>query len=235
MRYSKTKTLAFSLLASLSLATEVIAESSQLTVTGIAASDWLYHGTTESDGNPVVGANLEWNHAQGFFAGLQAHQAKEKGPRQRERALMGYVGYTLIRPEGWSPSVAVTRREFLDAVKDWQYTELTLQFQHANGVSIRADYAADYYAHKTRSLALEVDYGFMLSELWYGQVKVGRLELSNSRWLDHHYAQVSVGRLVQSLNVELTAHWNSRGDGQAFGQERYSEPGLALQVGWRIW
>ncbi len=233
---SITRTLVFAAAsAAATAAPPVAADNNQFVVTAIAASDWLYHGTTETDDSPTLGINTEWHDRRGFYLGVQAHQAKERGARQRQRAVMGYVGYELPDAAGWRPSVALARREFLDSSKNWQFTEFSLDFAHRRGFGLRVDYSPNYYAHNTRSIAVEARYLRDFGLGWYGRAAAGRVELSNERWLDHHYAQLTLGRSVGAVNVELVGHWNNQGSSRAFGRENYSDPSVALQLGYRLW
>lgn len=211
------------------------ANPNQWLITGVAASDWLYHGTTETDGRPVLGVNAEYNHRSGFFSGIQGHQARESGPRQRERALMGYAGVSLGVSEHLSATVSASRRYFLQASKGWDNVEYSAQFQHSNGLGLKIDYAPDYYEHNTRATAVEISYLHRFADVWYAQLELGRLNLSNPRWLDHNYGALRVGRTWRAWSIEATGHWNSRGSDQNFGQETYSDPGLALQINYRLW
>ena len=216
-------------------ASPVLANGDQWLITGVAASDWLYHGTTETDGRPVVGVNTEYNHRSGFFAGAQGHQARESGPRQRERALMGYVGVSLGLTDALSTTLAASRRYFLQSSKGWDNVEYSAELQHTSGLGLKLDYSPDYYEHNTRSTAVEVSYLHTFADVWYAELELGRLNLSNPRWLDHDYAALRVGRTWRAWSVETTAHWNSRGSDESFGRETYSDPGLTLQVNYRLW
>ncbi len=216
-------------------APSALADNNQVVVTAIAASDWLYHGTTESDGAPVLGLNAEWHASRGFFVGVQGHEARKRGYRQRERAAMAYAGYTLPERGGWAATMSLARREFLASVKDWDFTEWSVDLAHRDGFGLRADFSSDYYAHNTRSLALEARYLRDLGNRWYGKVSAGRVELSNPVWLDHHYFQLTLGRAVGAANIELVGHWNNQGSDRDFGREDYSDPSIAVQIGLRLW
>lgn len=199
------------------------------------SSDWLYHGTTETLGEPVLGINAEWQSNGATFAGIEAHQARMPAEPQRQRSVMAYLGTGFALSESWFTTLSVQHREFPGSVKEWDFTEVSIDLAHRSGFGLRMDYAPDYYEHDIRAFAAEVRLSRPITPRSYWYAEVGALELSNEQSFDdHQYAQLGVGTSVSSLNLDLAYVWNSQGRDNTFGRERYSPAKLVLQVAYRL-
>ena len=127
-----------------------------LGVVAEARSDWVYHGASETDNQPSLGINAEYDIGSVWFAGLELHDSNATSERQRHRGVMGYLGVALPVGERWHMTASVKRRTFPGSAKEWDYTEYDWRLSHASGLSVRLDYAPDYYAHDTESFGAEI-------------------------------------------------------------------------------
>lgn len=197
-------------------------------------SDWIYHGTTETLGEPVVGINIEWQTTSSFFVGIEAHRARERGDLQRQRSVMAYIGRGAELGQHWYATVSAQHREFPGSIKQWSFTEFETTFTHTSGWAIALNYSPDYYEHDTKSMGVEVSYSQPLGErsYWYGEA--GALDLESDAFVDHRYAQFGVGRSAGSYNFDMSYVWNNRGSEQSFGGEPYSPSKWLFQFTYRI-
>ncbi|MEM1230823.1 MAG: hypothetical protein AAGI15_09820 [Pseudomonadota bacterium] len=205
-------------------------------ITALYASDWYYHGTSETLGRGAIGLNLQWS-SDAWFAGIEGHQADEDGveSRQRQRAVMVYAGRRFVLSSLWHGSLSVSQREFPGSTKEWDYTEVQLVAAHRNGFQARLDYSPDYYEHDAASLGLTLRWLRPLGERAYGYVEAGALTLEErTRWQGHEFASAGVGLNWRSINGDLSYRWNSEGQSNNFGREDYSPSQFVLELAWRV-
>lgn len=199
-----------------------------------AASDWVYHGTTETFSQAALGANIEWQGRSAFFAGVEAHQGVTPATQQRHRAVMAYAGYSQRFSEHWHGSATFARRFFPGAFKEWNYNELKLELAHASGWSMKLDYAADYYDHDTTALVGEVGYRRAFGEQQYGFASGGAAQLGAERFSDYEFARLGAGWSKARVNVEVSYGWNSEDGRPQFGDERLRSAEFLMQLSYQV-
>ena len=148
---------------------------------------------------------------------------------------MLYGGYSVRATAKLDATVSVSRQLFFQSSKPWNSTEYALDLQHQNGLGLHISHSDNYYSHNTDSLVLAGRYRHLLSNHWSTTFEAGTVELSNTNWQDHTYAQVSLMHTRDRWAFEAMAHWNSQGSDENFGLEDYSDPGVALQISYRVW
>ncbi|MEO1576786.1 MAG: hypothetical protein AAFU65_17700, partial [Pseudomonadota bacterium] len=188
------------------------------------ASDTVYHGTTETFGEPSIGLDLQWQPTGGVVLGLEAHAATVGAVRQRHSSVSAYLGYGRAFADRWFIDGAIARREFPSSPKPWQYTEVKAQLSHERGFSLSLDYAPDYYAHNTEAFALELNQRAFFRPGWFYHASVGAVELSNERFTDYHYASVGGGFARGRYSLDLSYGWNSEDGVDQFGPEPLRSP-----------
>lgn len=216
------------------LALPIAGYAGEIEVVAQAASDWMYHGTSESGGNPAAGLAIDWQISARSFVGVEAHQAQVDDAFQRHRSVAIYAGTGIALNESWYLSTSVLHREFPKSVKEWDFTELQLQIDHASGFGLTLDFSPDYYEHDTRSFAGELRYQRDINPTWYAYASIGALELSAARFTDYRFAQIGGGRRLGQLVIDVAYRANSEGNASEFGLAPYSEPKLVAQLSWRL-
>ena len=211
-----------------------IAHANELEIVALASSDYIYHGTTETNGNPAVGFAIDWQVTQRGFFGVEAHQAEVDGQPQRHRSVMVYAGAGFELGTDWFATAVVTHREFPKAVKEWDFTEFRLQLDHQSGWGATFDYSPDYYEHKTEAYTAEVRYQRELNESLYLHGSIGAVELSARRFTDYRYGTIGLGYRLGNAVLDLSYLVNSEGDSADFGRAAYSDSGVIAQLSWRI-
>jgi len=213
------------------------ADTPRLSIIAQVSSDWLYHGTTETAGEPVIGFNAEWQLSNTWFSGVEAHEGNVDGARQRQRSLMAYLGRGFELNKAWFLTATVQHREFPGGLKEWDFTEFAVDFSHRSGFGVSIDYAPDYYEHSVQAAATEFRYSDSIkgNNYWYAQV--GALILWDDPWLgddDYQFAQVGVGSSIGAINLDVAYHWNSRGESDDFAGARFSDPQFIVQLVYKL-
>lgn len=213
-------------------------KSGNLSLVAQTSSDWIYHGTSETLGEPTIGLNAEWQTPAGVFVGIEAHvaeQSNKTSDRQRQRSVMAYLGRGFEWGTDWFATVTLAHREFPGSAKEWDFTELGFNLNHSSGLDFTVDYSPDYYEHNTPSVAFEARYSKTLGKQSYWYAEAGLVELTASNTFDdHHYAALGFGASVKSINFDLAYRWNNRGSSSNFGREAFSPSQFVFQFSYRV-
>lgn len=199
-----------------------------------AASDWVYHGNSETLGEPVVGINAEWQSSAHFFVGVEAHRARVPGDQHREGSVMLYVGTGRPFGDGWYGTISALQREYPGSAKEWDFAELDIELSHRSGWLFELDYSPDYYEHDTAAVHASVGFTGRIDDRRYWSARGGTVELSDDDVIDHQYFRVGAGISRGSLNIDLSYGWNNGDQDSRFGKESVTSPGLVLQIAYRV-
>ena len=210
------------------------ATASDMELTALATSDWMYHGTSETEGEPAFGLAADWQLTPVVFAGIEAHQGIVKGEPQRQRSVMAYLGAGKAISDRLFLSGTASHREFPGGQKEWDFTEFTIALNHRSGWNFKIDYAPDYYEHNTTALASEVRYSRQFTQRLQGYVELGAIEFSNNRFTDYRYGQIGFGATIASAALDLAYRRNSEGPDADFGRAPYSRGKIVAQLSYRI-
>ncbi|MEO0574530.1 MAG: hypothetical protein AAF004_03640 [Pseudomonadota bacterium] len=195
-----------------------------------SASDVIYHGTTETMGQPSVGINAQWQPNDWFFAGFEAHTARVKTVRQRQNSYSGYVGGVWTLNDQWAVNLSVQHREFPGGVKAWEFTELKTELSHENGFKARLDYSPNYYAHKTESYVAEFGGTTFFRPNLYYEWQIGAVTLQSERFTDYQYARLGIGYTRQRMTLDLSYGWNSEDGQPQFGLAPLRSPRVLAKI-----
>ncbi len=199
------------------------------------SSDWVYRGTTETAGEPSLGLNIEWQATPTVFFGLETHQAREVGDRQRQRSVMAYIGSGFELSENWFATATIAHREYPGSTIEWDFTELGIDVSHSSGLGFALDYSPNYYEHDTPSIAAELRYSKRLVKRAYWYAELGAVELTaKNTFDDHQYAALGLGGSVRTFNLDIAYRWNSLGSDGRFGQAEFSPSQFVFQLSYRI-
>ena len=223
------------LLLSTPLLVASVAAAADVEVVAQASSDWMYHGLSETRGQPTFGLAADWQISARAFAGVELHQAVVKGRPQRQRSVMVYAGLGYPIGERFYASVNVQHREFPKAVKEWDFTEFEARLNHDSGWNLAVAFSPDYYEHNTRSVAAELGYRRQLTENFYAYAGVGLMEFSeDARFTDYRFGQVGGGYQLHRWVLDVAYRRNSEGPDTEFGRETYSSPKVVASLTWRL-
>ena len=112
---------------------------STLSATATFTTDYIWHGYSKSDGNPVFQTNLDYHHASGFFGGLWFSQVDFGDDRVpifkhiSEFEFIPYFGYSYTISDDWHGDVQWNRylynSEFFNAPGDYNEFSTTINFR----------------------------------------------------------------------------------------------------------
>ncbi|MEL7536530.1 MAG: hypothetical protein AAFZ58_02505 [Pseudomonadota bacterium] len=200
-----------------------------------ASTDTIYHGTTETFGEPSIGINAQWQPDENLFVGIEAHTSQVDGVRQRHSSYGAYVGTAWELDDNWLVNVAVQHREFPGAPKEWASTELKAEITNKKGFALRLDYSPDYYSHDTEAFVAEIGQQRFVTDQAFYSWKAGAVHLSNDRFFDYQFAEIGAGFAHRRYTVSLAYGWNSEDGRDLFGAEPVRSPRLFAQLAYRLY
>ena len=191
------------------------------------ASDQVYHGISESSGNPSIGVNIEVQLSPLWVAGINASEGQVDNVRQRHRNISPYIGAEFAINEDWFGGAYLQVRRFLDSAREWDFEELNITASHVNGLSGRISYSPDYYATGASSFAIESQYQHTLSEPFYLAATAGYFDLQSE--IDYFYANVKFGARYKQYSAAVSYQWVSE---SVFPSPvgRVESPGIVFEV-----
>jgi len=210
------------------------ANADDIEVVALASSDWWYHGTTETGGNPAIGLAIDWEISDRVFVGVEAHQAEVDSVSQRHRSVMVYAGSGLAVTDQWYLSGTVAHREFPGSATEWDFTEFTVALNYSGVWTFSLDYSPDYYEHNTQAWTTELGYRRDLGERFFAYASVGAVTLTSSRFTDYRFGQLGGGVRWRRAVLDLSYRANSEGDSTSFGRADLSDPRVVAQLTWRL-
>ena len=196
-----------------------------------ASSDQIYHGLSESNGEPGASISVDLQLSEGWFAGGTVSEANVEGLRQRQRSHLLFVGTGFALNDQWYLSGAIKRRDFVNSQKDWNYTEWELRLAHRSGLLMHLDYADNYYDHRNEAIASQVSWLRDINSTYYWGLGVGYLTLSAD--VDHIFGHANLGLSKDNLNVDLKYHWHNRKGIVRFA-ERLEQADVVMQISYKF-
>lgn len=133
------------------------AARAQLSGSAGIVSNYLYRGVTLSDGKAAPRVAINYDGADGWYAGGQAVGGRLAGAAHHGTQWLGYAGYVRQLPSGTSWEAGVSRYAFPQR-PGWHFNEVFGGVAHGNA-SVRLSYSPDYIGLKTRT--------------WYGEINSG--------------------------------------------------------------
>jgi uncharacterized protein (TIGR02001 family) len=141
------------------------AAHAQLSGSAGIVSNYLYRGVSLSSDKPAPRLAINYDDADGWYAGGQVVGAQLGGAPHRSAQWLGYAGYAQLLPSGVSWDAGVSRYAF-PQLPGWNFNEFVVGAA-LDKVSARVSYAPDYLGMRTRT--------------WYGELN-GGVELPAGRW-----------------------------------------------------
>lgn len=211
-------------------------DAAKLSVILQASSDWIYHGVSETNGEPTIGFNLDYQPLPHLFFGLEAHQGRVENLRQRQGSVMGYLGTGKTLFKNWYATLAIQHREFPGSTKEWDFTEFTNTFTHQSGFSTQVSYSPDYYEHDVEALHFQADYTHQTQSRWFWRVQAGATQFFSGGpgFVNYEHALVGIGTSVNRWNVTASYAWTSAGPDDDFGGAPIESPGLIVGFSYRV-
>lgn len=154
------RTLALSVLSCL------LAPAAQAQLSGSAGllSNYLYRGISFSNNQPAARLALNYDGADGWYAGGQAVTGQLVVERHRSVQWVGYAGYAQRLASGLSWETGVSAYGFPRS-PDWNFREVYVGLS-GTGLSGRLHYSPDYLGMNERTLYGELNGGWVLAPRW---------------------------------------------------------------------
>lgn len=199
----------------------------RLSVYGLIANDWVYHGVSETAGSPNVGINIEYQASSIAILGLTANEANVQGVRQRHRNITPYIGAEFAIDDDWFGGVYIQARRFLDSAREWDFEEYSATLSHRNGISARLDYSPDYYSSNLRATTLAIKYQRPVFESFYMVAAVGHVELESDQ--DYQFGHVKLGTRYKRYSASI-GYYHVSNDFFSSAIGPVSSPGVVLEL-----
>lgn len=205
----------------------VVHANERLSIYGLIANDWIYHGVSETAGNPNLGINIEYQASSIAVLGLTANEANVQGVRQRHRNITPYIGAEFAINDNWFGGVYIQARRFLDSAREWDFEEYSTTLSHQNGFSARLDYSPDYYSSGLTATTLALKFQRPVYQSLYATAAVGHVELGSEQ--DYQYGHVKLGFRYKRYSASLGYYHVSRSFlSSAIGPVR--SPGVLVEL-----
>lgn len=142
------------------------AAAAQAQVSGSAgiASDYMYRGVSLSSGKAVARLSLDFDAANGWFAGGQVVSGQLAMQGHRNAQWLGYAGYARRLPSGLSWEAGTSAYAFHNT-PGWNFREVFAGLAFGD-YSARLHYAPDYLGFGNRTVYAELNGGSQLAPAW---------------------------------------------------------------------
>lgn len=140
------------------------AAHAQLSGSAGLVSDYMYRGISLSAGKPAARLALDFDGADGWFAGGQLVSGQLAPQAHRNAQWLGYAGYARRLESGLSWEAGVSAYAFHGA-PDWNFREVFAGLSYDN-VTARLHYAPDYLGFGQRTVYAELNGGTQFSSAW---------------------------------------------------------------------
>ncbi|MEM1145678.1 MAG: hypothetical protein AAGI88_24150 [Pseudomonadota bacterium] len=203
-------------------------------------SDWIYHGVSETLGEPAVGLGLDWQSRSRLFAGMATYRMLDDSNAPRPWSTLIYAGVGAAVGERGFLSGSIQRRNFPTSNIPWNYTEFEVEYDLRIGprsrLRLRADYSPNYYSLDASAVTAEAEFHHQLNDRIFIRTRVGALEASDSSPLpDYHYGSLGMGLRLKPFVFDVSAHITSEADARIVGLETFSQPRWVARVVWQIY
>ncbi len=192
------------------------------------ASDYVFRGASQSNGDPSVQAGLDYLHPGGVFAGVFAARTEfpenSFGSNPGSVELDAYLGYSREVGRDWSWDVAALHYDFPDSTGfDYSYDELAanLHFRDMSFVLARP-------CPTTRVPAAPVagppksNCDSSLNDRFQVSGSLGHYEFARSDWDDYLYWDFGVSAVAGPVTFDLR-YFDTNGDEAGFAGEKLTE------------
>jgi uncharacterized protein (TIGR02001 family) len=193
--------LALSVLASL-LALDAPDAQAQLSGSAGLLSNYLYRGVTLSDDKPAARLALNYDGAEGWFAGGQVVTGQLAVETHRSAQWTGYAGYAQRLPSGMAWEAGVTSYTF-SHTPGWNYREVFVGLA-GETLSARLHYSPDYMGMGERSLYAEVNGGWTLAPRLQAFWHAGSYHSFDNAQFSRHEARIGLATGYQGWQAQVS-------------------------------
>jgi uncharacterized protein (TIGR02001 family) len=206
------------------------------------SSDYVVHGVTRSQGEPVVQAQLGWTGESGLMAGAWLSTLNLTPGRGPNRELDPYIAKRWALSPDWSLRTDVTRYMFRPrfGYRQYDYTELRGALAFRDVVDLAVSYAPDYsgyswrgYARGTTMVTYEAS-AHLPATRWFGfNAGIGRRDLQEAFGTSYWYWSAGTEANFDRLSLAVTWIGTSSAATALYGSE-YAGNRVVATVGVRL-
>lgn len=181
-----------------------LASAAQAQVSGSAGivSDYMYRGISLSSGKAAARLSLDFDGANGWFAGGQVVSGQLAVQAHRNAQWLGYAGYARRLESGMSWEAGVSAYAFHGA-PNWNFREVFVGLAFDN-YTARLHYSPDYLGFGDRTLYAELNGGAQLAPAWRLFWRGGYMAAPNNAASSRAEARLGVGTAVEGWQLQLS-------------------------------
>lgn len=196
------------------------ANVAQAQVSGSAGivSDYMYRGVSLSSGKAAARLSLDYDAADGWFAGAQVVSGQLATQSQRNAQWLGYAGYAQRLPSGLSWEAGISAYAF-HAAPHWNFREVYAGLAFGD-YAARLHYAPDYLGFGNRTVYAEINGGTQLAPAWRLFWRGGFLSAPDNADSSRAEGRVGIATARDGWQVQLSLDAaRLRGQGSAAGSD----------------
>ena len=176
------------------------------------ASDLVQYGLLQTDGGPSARFAIDYEHASGLFAGGSLanveYRAESGFATPRDVQAVVYGGYVWRRDQ-WRTNVVVSRYEYPDIERDYDYTQLSVSASYRDRYFFTAAHSSDYLDIYDRARQLQAGIALPWIRDLEFSLSAGWLDYSGFFAAEFSYWNVGLSRPFGRLAVDLRYHDSS--------------------------
>lgn len=141
-------------------------------------SDSRFRGRSLSDGKPVVGLDITYDHRSGLYLGGSAAAIVTTGPRAGLMSAQGYAGYSTRNARGRAFDIGIVGYHYTPNFSGNTKSIYAEMFAGTSfkDVSAYLRYAPRYFGRDASTLYADVGVSKRLSETWHVRAHLGYLQ-----------------------------------------------------------
>lgn len=209
-------------LGALFVATAPAARAASLDGNATLTSDYVWRGSTQSQGDPAAQAGVKLSFGDGFYASAWGSSIKFAPALEASTELDFTVGWGHAFADDWSVDVNVLRYHYPGTTTDLDWTELNGTLTWRNNYWLSAGWSNEALGYDHQGLYTQVGARFPLCERFRIETMLGHYFLSRAVVARSGYthAQVNaVWTLRAPLELRLSAHATDADAKAIFGDD----------------
>lgn len=215
---------------------------SHFTLDLAVSSDYVVHGVTRSQGNPIVQAQLGWSGDSGWMAGAWLSTIDLNPGHGPTREIDPYLGKRWILGRDWSLRADATRYLFRPSVEQvpYDYTELRSTLTFRDALELAVGWSPDYSGYswkgisRGRTMLTYEASGHYPATRWLSlNAGIGRRDLQDAYGASYWYWSAGAATAFDRLSLAVTYIGTSHTAIDLYGSE-YAGDRTVATVAWRL-
>lgn len=198
------------------------------------ASEYIFRGQAQSDGNPALQAGIDYSHRSGLFLGAWASTVDLESPSgRRDAELNYYLGWHFSGESRLSGTLALTRYTYPGQTTSfsYDYTEALVTATWDDRYSLEFGYASDVYGFPVDSRHIEFRVDWPLRNAWVVSGGLGLNDLDELGSSQYAYGDIGISARYSRLTLDLRWYNNERPAGFIGGLSAGSQLVGAVSLG----